>query len=72
MRWQDRAACRGEDPTVFFPERGSNGLAAKRICATCNVRDECLTECLKLGLWGRYGIWGGLSERERNGKRRRA
>ena len=68
--WQEHARCRGEDPDLFFPERGSPGDSAKRVCVTCDVRLDCLEYALANG--ERYGIWGGLTERERTRLRRQA
>ena len=63
-RLHDRGACaRVDDPDIFFPPRGSNGIEAKRVCATCRVRDECLDYALDYG--EKYGIWGGLNREER-------
>jgi WhiB family redox-sensing transcriptional regulator len=59
FRWQDLAACVGTDPDAFFPEQGGNSRAAKRICMTCDVREECLQYALDND---ECGIWGGLSE----------
>ncbi len=61
--WQARALCAQTDPEAFFPEKGSSTREAKRICLSCEVRDECLTYALDAD--ERFGIWGGLSERER-------
>ena len=61
--WRDRALCAQTDPEIFFPERGESTTAAKRVCAGCEVRAECLQEALDRG--ERFGVWGGLSERER-------
>ena len=67
--WEDQAACRGKDPTIFFAERGENGAvaAAKAICATCPVRSECL----EAHIGERFGTWGGLSQLELRAERRR-
>lgn len=62
-QWQDEALCRETDPEVFYPEKGGSTTAAKRVCMGCPVRAECLTEALERQ--ERFGIWGGLSERER-------
>lgn len=67
-RWQQRAACRGMDPELFFPGRGESTREAKAACAQCPVRDECLSAAY--GGSERFGIWGGLSERERRVERR--
>jgi WhiB family redox-sensing transcriptional regulator len=61
-------ACRGTDPDVFFPDRGESLEPAKRVCAECVVRDECLEHALAHG--ERFGVWGGTSERERRRIRR--
>ncbi|GGC66277.1 hypothetical protein GCM10011410_18560 [Hoyosella rhizosphaerae] len=61
--WQDRALCAQTDPEAFFPEKGGSTREAKRICLGCEVRDECLEYALAND--ERFGIWGGLSERER-------
>ncbi len=50
-------------PEAFFPEKGGSTREAKRICLGCEVRDECLEYALAND--ERFGIWGGLSERER-------
>lgn len=68
--WQEQAKCLGEDPDIFFPERGSPGDSAKRVCVNCPVRIECLEYALANS--ERYGIWGGLTERERTRLRRQA
>ena len=44
--WQTRALCQETDPDAFFPEHGGTPLAAKRICARCEVTDECLAYAL--------------------------
>lgn len=56
------------DPDLFYPERGEEVATAKAVCATCPVRAECLAA----GLYEKYGIWGGTSERERRKLRRTA
>jgi WhiB family redox-sensing transcriptional regulator len=68
--WQERALCAETDPEAFFPEKGGSTREAKRICTGCEVRAECLEYAL--GNDERFGIWGGLSERERRRLRRRA
>ncbi len=69
-KWQGLANCRGRDPRVFFPERGTTGHSARMICVECSVRVECLEYALVHD--ERFGIWGGLSERERRRLRRGA
>lgn len=66
--WQDQANCLGVDPDLFFPERGASTREAKEVCKGCIVRGECLEYALANG--EKFGIWGGLSERERRRLRR--
>lgn len=61
--WVDDAACLGAGPSAFFPRRGSNGTLAKRICAVCPVRVECLDYAVSRD--EQHGIWGGLDIIER-------
>jgi WhiB family redox-sensing transcriptional regulator len=68
--WQERALCAQTDPEAFFPEKGGSTREAKRICSGCEVRAECLEYALEHD--ERFGIWGGLSERERRRLKRRA
>ena len=58
--WQERALCSQTDPEAFFPEKGGS---------TREVKNECLEYAL--GHDERFGIWGGLSERERRKLKRR-
>jgi WhiB family transcriptional regulator, redox-sensing transcriptional regulator len=67
-RWQERANCLGVDPDLFFPERGASTREAKSVCGSCEVRLDCLEYALVNG--EKFGIWGGLSERERRRLRR--
>jgi WhiB family redox-sensing transcriptional regulator len=66
--WQDQANCLGVDPDLFVPERGASTREAKEVCKGCIVRGECLEYALANG--EKFGIWGGLSERERRRLRR--
>lgn len=67
--WRARAACRGTDPTLFFPA-GCTGVAleeiatAKAVCGGCRVRQECLE--FALSTKQEAGIWGGMTEEERH------
>ena len=61
--WQYNALCAQTDPEAFFPEKGGSTREAKSICAKCPVREQCLEWALEHD--ERFGIWGGLSERER-------
>lgn len=68
LSWQDYANCRGADADLFFPERGASTRKAKSICGACEVKGECLDYAIEMG--EKFGIWGGLSERERRRVRR--
>ena len=70
LGWQDRALCAQTDPEAFFPEKGGSTREAKRVCRSCEVRAECLDYALEHD--ERFGIWGGLSERERRRLKREA
>jgi WhiB family redox-sensing transcriptional regulator len=61
--WAELALCAQTDPEAFFPEKGGSTREAKRVCLSCEVRQECLEYALAND--ERFGIWGGLSERER-------
>lgn len=66
--WWDLANCLGVDPDLFFPERGASTKEAKEICRGCVVKKDCLEYALENG--EKFGIWGGMSERERRRLRR--
>jgi WhiB family redox-sensing transcriptional regulator len=66
--WQDRALCAETDPEAFYPDKGGSTREAKAVCARCDVRTECLQFALAND--ERFGIWGGMSERERRRLRR--
>ncbi len=66
--WQRKANCMGVDPDLFFPERGASTREAKEVCRGCVVREDCLEYALANG--EKFGIWGGMSERERRRVRR--
>lgn len=61
--WHQQALCTQTDPEAFFPDKGGSTREAKRICSGCEVRKECLDYALSHDQ--RFGIWGGLSPRER-------
>ena len=75
MDWRHKAACLNEDPELFFPI-GNTGPAlaqieeAKKVCMTCEVREQCLHWALENGQ--DHGVWGGMSEDERRALKRRA
>jgi WhiB family redox-sensing transcriptional regulator len=72
--WRHLAACRDEEPELFFPV-GTNGPAllqtaeARSVCLRCPVRSTCLSWALESGQ--DTGIWGGLTEDERRALKRR-
>ncbi|HEU0257569.1 MAG TPA: WhiB family transcriptional regulator [Microbacteriaceae bacterium] len=68
LAWQADALCAQTDPEIFFPEKGGSTREAKKICEQCPVRQQCLQYALQND--ERFGIWGGLSERERRRLRR--
>lgn len=67
--WYELALCAQTDPEAFFPEKGGSTREAKRVCASCPVAKRCLEYALEND--ERFGIWGGLSERERRKLKRR-
>ncbi|HEY0817106.1 MAG TPA: WhiB family transcriptional regulator [Pseudonocardia sp.] len=72
--WRQRAACRDEDPELFFPvsevgPAARQADAAKAVCARCPVRERCLEYAVDNGL--DHGIFGGTTEAERRELRRR-
>jgi WhiB family redox-sensing transcriptional regulator len=63
LSWQERGLCAQPAPEAFFPEKGGSTREAKKVCLGCDVRGDCLEYALAHD--ERFGIWGGLSERER-------
>lgn len=68
--WQLHSACRSFDPDLFFhpegergPSRSSRDTAAKAVCAACPVLAQCRAHALAVR--EPYGVWGGLSEDDR-------
>ena len=68
--WQEQGACRRVDPTIFFHPQNERGLSriqrdrtAKAVCASCPVRLECADYAIRAR--EPYGVWGGLSEEDR-------
>lgn len=61
--WHQHGACRGLDPTIFYPATDEEAAPAKKVCEQCGVREACLE--FALGERERDGIWGGATERER-------
>ncbi|WP_421083558.1 WhiB family transcriptional regulator [Rothia nasimurium] len=70
LSWQADALCAQTDPEAFFPEKGGSTRDAKRVCNECPVREACLEYAMEND--ERFGIWGGLSERERRRLRKQA
>ena len=78
LDWQDLAACREYDNVLFFGEEGESELEkqarearAKTVCQRCPVQEPCLEFAMDTNQ--KYGIWGGLTDKERASlKRRRA
>ena len=74
--WQEVGACRQADPTLFFHPQNERGLArvrrdqaAKAVCAACPVRIECADYAIRSR--EPYGVWGGLTEEDRENIYRR-
>jgi WhiB family redox-sensing transcriptional regulator len=63
LSWRQQAACRGLEPTIFFPATDEEAEVAKAVCDQCGVRQACLEHAL--GSREREGVWGGATERER-------
>jgi WhiB family redox-sensing transcriptional regulator len=61
--WMDEGVCAQTDPEIFFPEKGGDPSRAKAVCASCAVAAACLEYALTHN--EHFGIWGGLSDRER-------
>jgi WhiB family transcriptional regulator, redox-sensing transcriptional regulator len=61
--WRDHAACRGLDPTIFYPDDEDDVADAMAVCGGCPVREVCLEHAIV----GREtaGVWGGATDRER-------
>ena len=61
--WMIRASCREAPAGMFFPSDGVGVDVARRVCAGCPVKAECLEYALEYRI--EHGVWGGCSERER-------
>lgn len=68
--WRDHAACKGMPRDLFFPKHvgKSTTAAAKQVCASCPVREDCLDYATRTRQT--FGVWGGLSEKQRRTVRR--
>jgi WhiB family redox-sensing transcriptional regulator len=65
MDWEDDGACRSVGYEAFFLEKAMNATQAKKICARCPVKRECLDQAMRIEGAYRYGIWGGTTPTER-------
>ncbi len=70
LAWQADALCAQTDPEAFFPEKGGSTRDAKKVCGACPVKQQCLEYALSND--ERFGIWGGMSERERRRLRKKS
>ncbi len=61
--WREVGACRGLEPSIFYPDDNDEALDAKQVCAECSVRVACLEYALQIR--EKQGVWGGATERER-------
>ncbi|MEU2261415.1 WhiB family transcriptional regulator [Streptomyces sp. NPDC058423] len=68
LSWQETALCAQVGPEFFFPAPGSSTREAKQLCGACEGRVACLEYALAND--ERFGVWGGLSEKERGRLRR--
>jgi WhiB family redox-sensing transcriptional regulator len=65
MDWRAEASCRNHDPEMFFPFGRDDPMERRaiRVCHGCHVQDRCLAWAVEHGVT--HGVWGGLSEQER-------
>lgn len=68
--WSVQALCAQVDSEIFFPEKGGSTKSAKMLCRGCPVQAECLEYALANDEG--FGVWGGMSERDRRRLNRRA
>ena len=66
--WSEQGLCRTADPDALFVEGGAQNRA-KALCSGCGVRTECLAYALDQRI--EFGVWGGMTERERRALLRR-
>lgn len=69
MEWTERARCRGLDPEQFFLRSVALSRSAIKICGRCPVKEECLSYAVEHDV--DFGVWGGLTERQRRAYQRR-
>jgi WhiB family redox-sensing transcriptional regulator len=63
LEWRMLGACRGLDPSIFYPDEDDEAEIAKEVCEGCGVRVACLEHALSAR--EKVGVWGGATERER-------
>lgn len=63
--WMKNAPCASVDPEIFYPEKGESAKPAKSVCRLCPYKAPCLTYAVEHRQ--RFGVWGGLAEKERRG-----
>ncbi|MEO5900243.1 MAG: WhiB family transcriptional regulator [Ilumatobacteraceae bacterium] len=63
LKWRELGACKGLEPSIFYPDDDDEALDAKAVCAGCSVRIACLEFALQVR--EKQGVWGGATERER-------
>lgn len=63
IQWRELGACRGLEPSIFYPDDDDEAIEAKGICGECGVRVACLEYALQVR--EKAGVWGGATERER-------
>lgn len=68
--WMDGALCTQADPEMFYPDKGGDPKPAKALCQLCGSRADCLAYALEHN--ERYGVWGGMTRKERQRIRRAA
>ena len=77
VNWWDKAACKGQDVNLFYPEEGASSVAPKEFCLKCTVRQECMDDAIRHETpTTRHGVWGGMSSYDRenaiDGRKRRS
>jgi WhiB family redox-sensing transcriptional regulator len=76
MNWRTKAACKGMNPDIFYPEHEDGRMPrsyyddARRICRSCEVSEKCLAEALDNNIVD--GMWGGLTPKQRKTYTRRS
>ena len=70
LNWMTHGLCRAYDPDLWFPNVSGHSRLPKKVCAACPVLRDCRTHCLhlvqELGINQVKGVWGGLSEGDRD------